>query len=109
MNIRENKYSNVPEYMLEQLRKGIICERCNSFSVFVSGYYIQCNNCGNNELTSSAILRSIKEFNTLFPNHKVTTNLIHDWCRVIPSKKRIQRVLDKNFKIVGSHQWSYYI
>nr|WP_106782436.1 nuclease-related domain-containing protein [Lysinibacillus timonensis] len=102
-------FTNLPGYEYHQLQKGITCGVCNSFMSFISGHNIHCNECGCTELTSSAIMRSINEFKTLFPSEKVTTNIIHDWCKVISSKKRIQRVLDNNFRIVGTHQWAYYI
>ncbi|KGR79358.1 nuclease-related domain-containing protein [Ureibacillus manganicus] len=109
LNIKENKYSNLPSYEFDQVRKGISCEICKSFSVSVTGHNIKCTKCGYVELASSAILRNINEFMTLFRNEKLTTNVIYDWCQVIPSKRRIRKVLIDNFKIVGCNQWTYYL
>lgn len=107
--IKENKYSNVPDYAYEDLRKGITCAMCDSFSVYVTGHKIKCNECGNEELASSAILRCINEFKILFRNEKLTTNIIYDWCRIIPLKRRIRKVLCNNFKKVGCNHGTYYI
>jgi hypothetical protein len=52
-------------------------------------------------------MRSVKEFN-LFPDHRITTNAIHEGCHVIPSKKRIRRILANHFNQVGDRQWTYY-
>ncbi|HLR68713.1 MAG TPA: NERD domain-containing protein, partial [Virgibacillus sp.] len=67
-----------------------------------------CQKCGYAELMSRAVLRSIKEFKVLFPNEKITTNIIHDWCKVVKSKRRIRNVLRSNFDNVGVRQWTYY-
>ncbi len=108
LHIQENKYSNLPEYHYDQLKKGITCTKCNSFLLTVHGRNIKCNECGYLEPISTAILRSINEFKLLFKDKKVTTNIIYDWCRVIDSKKRVQRVLDMNFQIVSKRKWTYY-
>jgi hypothetical protein len=50
----------------------------------------------------------VGEFKLLFPDRKITTNVIHDWCRVVHSKKTINRILGKNLIIKGVHQWTYY-
>jgi hypothetical protein len=65
-----------------------------------------CNECGCKELVASAVMRSVEELTLLFPNRKISTNDIHEWCRVVESKKRISRILGRNFKIVGVGQWA---
>lgn len=108
LHIPDSPFSKVPSYNYEQLRKGIVCEKCSSFVDLAEERYCICSRCGHSELVLSSILRSIKEFQLLFPNEKITTNRIFDWIKVISSKKRIQRVLDKHFNKVGVRQWTYY-
>jgi hypothetical protein len=98
----------LPEYEYGQLSKGITCTQCRSLSVAVEGRKCVCWGCGHVEGTETAVLRSVKEFKLLFPDRKITTNEIHEWCKVIDSKKRIRGVLEKNYKKVGVHQWTYY-
>jgi len=54
-------------------------------------------------------MRSITEFKLLFPGEKITTSTIYDWCGGVVSQKSIRRVLQENFKPVGSRKSTYYI
>lgn len=101
-------YSLVPSYDYDSLRKGITCLRCNFFFITVKHSKCICDKCGYIEETSAAVLRAIKEYKILFPNNKITTNIIYDWCQIIPSRKTIRRILAKNFTAVGTGQWTYY-
>jgi len=109
LHIEDSPYTKLPSYNYDQLQKGITCEKCHSFSLSIKGTKLFCLECGHTEVVAAGILRSVEEFKLLFPNRKITTNAIYEWCQVIDSKKRVKRVLEKNFKINGVHQWSYYI
>jgi hypothetical protein len=100
--------ARIPAYEYDKLKKGFTCKVCNSFSISVHGRMIICDVCGCNELVESAVIRGVGEIKLLFPNRKITTNVIHDWCRVVECKKRISRILGKNFNLIGFGQWSYY-
>lgn len=108
LHLTESPYQQLPSYSYDEVRKGIICEKCHSFSVSVRGRSCICHECGYEENLSLAILRSVKEYKLLFPNRKVSTNEIYLWCNEVISKQRVRRYLEKNFKIVGIHQWAYY-
>ena len=65
----------------------------------------------------NAVLRKIlilvfygqsKKYRMLFPERKITTNDIFDWCKIIGYKKRIQRVLAENFELKGYNKRAYY-
>ncbi|WP_445488357.1 hypothetical protein [Niallia sp. 03133] len=60
------------------------------------------------EAVESAIIRCGEEFKLLFPEGKITTTVIYEWCKVIYSKRKIRRVLEKYFKKVGTNWGSYY-
>ncbi len=60
-------------------------------------------------MVPSAVIRSVEEFKLLFPNQKITTKAIHEWCQVVESKKSIKCILEKNFKIIENNRWSYFI
>lgn len=110
LHIHDSPYKQLPSYDYDHLKKGIACANCNSLatSVVVGTKFI-CKVCGNIEKVSIAIMGSVEEFKLLFPNRKITTNGIHGWCKIIESKKRIHRVLEKNYKMVGCNRWSYYV
>ncbi|OIJ17034.1 nuclease [Anaerobacillus alkalilacustris] len=108
LHINDSPFKLLPSYDYDHLQKGISCATCSSFSITIEGRKCVCKKCGHEEVVATSVLRNVNEFKLLFPNQKITTNIIHDWCKVVNSKKRIRRVLEKNFTIVGVHQWSYY-
>ena len=109
LHIKDSPFKLLPSYYYEQLRKGITCAKCSSFSISVVGKICVCNECGYKELISAAVMRCVMEFKLLFPNQKITTKAIHEWCQVIESKKRIKSILEKNFKIIENNRWSYFV
>ena len=108
LHLKVNPYQNLPAYDHQHIKKGINCPKCNSFSILIKGWKCYCSDCRNFELVEKAIVRNVNDFRLLFPNEKVTTNKISDWCKIISSKQRLQRTLKKNFNHFGKQQWSYY-
>ncbi|WML43926.1 nuclease-related domain-containing protein [Neobacillus sp. PS3-40] len=108
LHIKDSPYKLLPSYDYDQLRKGNTCVKCASFSISVEGNKCVCKQCGHVEPMATAVMRSVNELKLLFPNKKITTNVIHEWCMVVGSKKRIRKILEKNLEIVGVHQWSFY-
>ncbi|OLS41343.1 nuclease-related domain-containing protein [Bacillus sp. MRMR6] len=99
----------MPPYSYDQLRKGIICPKCYSFYTQRVRNKLICGTCSTLEEVDSAVLRSVKEFMFLFPDQLVTTDIIHDWCSIVKSKKTIRRILSSNFKLVGHSKTANYI
>lgn len=108
LHIKDSPYTRLPKYNYSMVRKGHTCKKCSSFTITVVGRKCICEECGHVENIEAAVLRNVNEFKLLFPEEKITTNVIHDWCQVITDKRRINRILKKNFNIVGVHQWSFY-
>ncbi|WP_347814364.1 hypothetical protein [Alkalihalobacillus sp. LMS39] len=108
LHINNSSFSSLPSYHYDQLRKGIPCPKCKSFATTSVGRLSVCSACGFEETFEVAVIRNVNEFKLLFPTEKITTNTIHDWCDLVNSKKRINRILEKNMKKVGTHQWAYY-
>lgn len=103
----ESPYTRLPEYSYEKLKKGITCPKhCKTFFLDES---LICKECGCIEETEEAILRCVKEFTLLFPDRKITTTDIYDWCGGIKSKKAIRRILSKHFKLVGHRTSAHYV
>ncbi len=109
LHMKDSPYSNLPEYNYEQLVKGITCPMCFTFISDVGKEKITCNRCGFQEDFESAILRSIEEYRLLFPERRVTTEDIWEWCKVINSRKTIRRILKGNFKRIGHSSSSHFI
>lgn len=108
LHIVESPYDLAPAYDFDSLRKGNNCRKCQSFSVTVGDRILVCCDCGHEETVESAILRSVGEIKLLFPDMKITVNVVYEWCGGQLSKKRINRCLRRHFTISGFGQWSYY-
>lgn len=102
--IVESPYKRIFPYTYEQQKKGVTCPNCKTF--FEDDMI--CKNCGYVDEVETAILRNVREFIWLFPDRKVTTNEIFEWCGRIRSKKVIRRVLARNFKLIKHSRSSYY-
>lgn len=105
----ESANARKPEFKYEDLRKGMMCEKCSQFLKRFTRDKLKCDNCQNVELLRVAIMRAVREFTFLFPDMKITSNTIHEWCDIIPSTKTIQRILMNNLKKVGSNRNAYYV
>lgn len=105
----KNPFSQVPNYQYEELVKKIYCKYCNSFSVSLQNHIFICEKCKGHEMTEDAILRNVKELQLLFPERRITTTAIYEWCNVDLTKRTFCRVLKKNFTAIGKTSDSYYI
>ncbi len=101
-------YTQIPDYDYDQLKKGVVCLACSSFKLDLNKDKLECLECGCVEAADLAVLRSVEEFKLLFPDKKITTHSIYEWCGVIKSKKTIRRILSKNFKLYGHGKSSHY-
>jgi hypothetical protein len=102
-------YKNLPPYEFNKLKKGVICPFCFWFMYSVNGRKFVCEKCGCEESADSAIKRSVEELKLLFPDMKITTNLVHEWCGVIESKKMVRRILKENYRLEGYGRRSYFL
>jgi hypothetical protein len=106
-HIPEHPFMRIPEYDYNQLEMRMTCKDCNSSKVVIQKDKITCD-CGCEELVDSAVLRNVEEYRLLFPDRKVTTNNIYEWCKIIPSKKTIRRVLFQNYRAEGLGRHTYF-
>lgn len=109
LHTTKSRFAIMPEYNREELRKGIMCNGCNSFSIDSKRTIIVCKNCGCIEDKTTAILRSLEEYQLLFPERKIVTHDVYEWCNGIVSKKSIQRILLKNFTRKGTARAIHYV
>jgi Nuclease-related domain len=101
-------YTRVLPYTYENLKKGFTCGSCYSFGILPGETVLICNTYGRVEKVEDAILQSVMELQLLFPDIKIITNLVFEWCKVIESKKQIRRVLKKNYTKIGNRHCTYY-
>jgi Nuclease-related domain len=105
----KSPFSQVPNYQYEELVKKIYCKYCNSFSVSLQNHIFICEKCRGHEMTEDAILRNVKELQLLFPERRITTTAIYEWCNVDLTKRTFCRVLKKNLTAIGKTSDCYYI
>ncbi|QKY70783.1 nuclease-related domain-containing protein [Lentibacillus sp. CBA3610] len=108
LHIEESPYQQLPSYTYENLRKGMICAACDSFSTRIEGRKIICVDCGQKENLAAAVVRSVEEFKLLFPEKRITTTVIREWCSIVDSDKRIRKILDDNYTRKGDNRWTYF-
>jgi hypothetical protein len=108
MHQPKSPYTRFPSYNYHQLKKDIICSICFSPMIPCSENRLLCKKCGCVEHADAAILRSVEEVKLLFHDIKITTHLIYEWCGVIDSKKKIRRVLNENYRMMGNYRWAYF-
>ncbi|WP_263315273.1 nuclease-related domain-containing protein [Bacillus sp. S3] len=104
----ESPYTDLPNYDFDKIQKGLTCKACHSFSISVHGRKTLCDECGNEEGFEAAVMRSVRELKLLFPDRKITTNDVLNWCEMNVAQARISRILKKNLKVIGYGQWSTY-
>ncbi|GEK89680.1 Nuclease-related domain-containing protein [Alkalibacterium putridalgicola] len=100
--------TNLPNYLLTELKNGTMCSKCFSFAYTTSRQCRTCSKCGYRENSAEVIHRSIEEFRLLFPEKPVTKKGIYDWCGKDWSESRIKRVLKKHYQLHSSSRSSYY-
>lgn len=97
-----------PVYRYEDLRKGLSCPACGTIVAAFYGHFIECQTCGERMNVKKAIKKNIDDFRLLFPDEKVTTNRMLDWCGS-GDKDRIYRILRESYRPRGNAHGRYYV
>jgi Nuclease-related domain len=105
----ESSYSKIPIYKYHQIKKGFSCGSCLSLLTIVENNKVVCTNCGHIEHLESALLRNVKEYMLLFPERKVTTLAIYEWCGGVGSNRSFRRILFNNFTPIGHGRFTHFI
>lgn len=110
-HIQENHYEKLPVYDLKELKKGLICLRlhCDGLMKINGRGKLKCEKCDTKESVESSVLRTVIEFSVLFPNKKITTTRICEWCGGAVSKKMVRRILSKYLCLRGKSKLSHFV
>lgn len=101
-------YKKLPPYSYTQLRKGTCCNNCDSFFVTFVDRKVICNTCGAVETLEDVVKRSVDELILLFSDLKINANTVIEWCKLDDHKRKISRILLKNYKRVGHGKYTSY-
>ena len=104
----KNPFGTLPEYQYDQLEKGMHCRECGSLNTEINDYDLVCGKCGTRERIEKAIVRHIEEIKVLFPEKKIKTQTVYEWCNGKVSRRTFLRVLKKNYTVVGRTSDTYY-
>lgn len=104
----KNPFFTLPDYDFHQLEKGLHCEACGSFNTTIKYQFLICGKCGSSQRVDVSIAKHIEEYKLLFPEQKVTTQSISEWCNGSINKKRITRVLQEFYTAKGTTSNTYY-
>jgi hypothetical protein len=109
LHVEEYPFKRSIKYSYEELIKGFTCATCLSFITKINTKRITCEKCGKEEDVKSAVLRSVEEIKLLFPEMKITTGIVFEWCRIVKSKRAVREILNQNFTLVGQTNSSHYV
>lgn len=88
LHLTKSPFTRFSDYTYEQLEKGIACRCGHSFMSVYNRDTLECKQCDRNENVEAAVMRNVEEFKLLFPDRRITTNGMYDWCKVLTSKKK---------------------
>lgn len=108
LHIQEAPFHLPPNYQFHELRKGCTCIKCGAYEMSVMATKCICNSCGEKEISESLIMRNVRELTMLFPEKKITTNNIFEWCGEVLPKRTISRTLKRHMQCKGTKQWRHY-
>lgn len=107
--LEEVSRDDLPEYSYEELKKSLFCSGCRKEIRNIERIFYRCEYCGMKELVADSILKHVHEYCCLFPEEKLTTTVIQEWCGFLPSRKRVRLVLDRHFTAEGTMRWRSYV
>lgn len=67
-----------------------------------------CNICGEKEISEPLIMRNVRELILLFPEMKITTSNIFEWCGDVLPKRTISRTLKRHMQSKGEKKRRHY-
>lgn len=109
LHLLESPFSQLPHFEFKHLQKGIPCSSCNSFSISVGDNHCICSKCGLSEHIETAVMRCVEEYKILFPEERITRNIIFEWCNQTVPKRTITQILLKHLTPMGHGKYRYYI
>lgn len=105
----KSPFTKVPNYTNETLQRGIFCHICRCPMIKKSRKKLSCHSCSYVESLDSGILRNVLEYRLLFPDKKITTGMINQWCGNIVTDRTMNRILTHYFTPVSFGRGAHYL
>lgn len=109
MHQEENPLEQLPKYKYEELRKGVFCLKCGQGLQRKTLYSFACVKCKRVRNVQQTILEQVKAFQILFPQKKITSPVIYDWCGEHVTIRSVRRTLGNHFLLINKGKNSYYL
>ncbi|GEN50376.1 nuclease-related domain-containing protein [Alkalibacterium pelagium] len=93
VNLKSYLLTDLPNYNFSMLRKGIYCSECNEFLDNILGRMCVCKSCGFKESAIDNAMRHTIEYQTLFSDEPLKTEVLHAWCGGLHSMYRLRKVV----------------
>lgn len=81
---------------LDQVSKGIKCQKCHCFNLLKDGDFIFCV-CSHYELYQYAIIRTINEYGKIFGTRVLCVDYVYEFFNGGVTKEALKTILEKNF------------
>lgn len=107
-SIYERQLDRQLTYEIDSIKKGILCKRCG-IRKDLYAWDVTCHKCMHTENLADAVIKTIEEFQTLFPDQKVTIQNVADWTDNIVSKYRLRKILVGRMEEKGKGRNTHYI
>lgn len=92
----------LPYYSYDDLKKGLSCKLCGSFNLLLTQRACYCKTCFHKSSVEEVIMNNIEELQFLFPELKITTTNISEWCGNPVHFRKVRKILKDNFIAVGA-------
>ncbi|WP_177195576.1 NERD domain-containing protein [Salibacterium qingdaonense] len=107
LHIETSLFRQLPPFTRKLLQNGIRCRSCSAFLKLPQRTLV-CPACGVTESLEKGVIRNTEEWKLLFPEAPLTTRGMHEWCGLNIDKKRIKRILSKNYNRSGYGRRSFF-
>lgn len=97
----------LPLYNSEEFKTGVSCP-CGSFDLIITQRSCYCKTCYKQMSIEELIVESVNEFKFLFPDQKITTSMIDEWCGNAVNYRKIRNILQTHLVSSGSTSGTYY-
>ncbi|MER2063188.1 MAG: hypothetical protein ABS873_00930, partial [Alkalibacterium sp.] len=98
----------LPTYDFQTMKKQLNCPVCGSQNVKLTQRSSCCRDSQHLSSLDSLCLSTIADLRSLFPDKKLTTALVYEWCGGRIGNKRVRQVLKRHFKQKGRTTPTYY-
>lgn len=105
----DERFIKIPDYSFHEMARQVNCIECCSKMVKQSLRKSRCSKCDFSALNEWLIQNEVEAFVLLFPERKLTTKHIYDWCGGFYPLQTIYGVLKRKYVQVGNKKGKQYI